>query len=46
MRVRKSALFAKTIQHVLLDPLSNIQLFFAYHYMNIHIVTTSINANW
>ena len=46
MEQKSNALFAKTIKHVLLDPLSNIQLFFANHYMNIHIVTTSINANW
>ena len=46
MEQKSNALFAKTIKHVLLDSLSNIQLFFANHYMNIHIVTTSINANW
>lgn len=41
MEQKSNALFAKTIKHVLLDSLSYIQLFFAYHYMNIHIVTTS-----
>ena len=44
MEQKSNALFAKTIKHVLLDSLSNIQLFFANHYMNIHIITTNYIA--
>ena len=44
MEQKSYALFTKTIKHVLLDSLCNIQLFFANHYMNIHIVTTNYIA--